>query len=175
MLPILVLAYCLMTNHVHLVVVPSEKSNLSRAISETHRRYTRMVNFRESWTGYLWQGSFSSYVLDDNWLLSTLAYVELNPVKAGMVKKAWNYRWSSVYAHIKGHDEFGLISAEGLAKWVEINDWKKFLRESIHQDSTQIAQHARTGRPLGGPEFVTKVGKLLGRNLEKKKPGPKKR
>ncbi|MFT5607374.1 MAG: putative transposase, partial [Parvicella sp.] len=62
-----VLAYCLMTNHVHIVVVPSDESNLSKAIGETHRRYTRMVNFREKWTGYLWQGRFSSCVLDENW------------------------------------------------------------------------------------------------------------
>jgi putative transposase len=169
-----VLAYCLMTNHVHLVVVPSDESNLSRAIGETHRGYTRMVNFRENWTGYLWQGRFNSYVLDENWLLSTLAYVELNPVKAGMVKHAWNYRWSSVHAHIKGYDEFGLVSAEGLAKCVEITDWKRYLLESTRQDTTQIAQHARTGRPLGSPDFITQVGKLLGRDLKKKKPGPKK-
>ncbi len=87
-------AYCLMTNHVHLIVKPKKKSNLGKAIGEVHRRYTRMINFRENWKGYLWQGRFASYPMDNNWLLKAAAYVELNPVKAGMVKKAWDYRWT---------------------------------------------------------------------------------
>ncbi len=92
-------AYCLMTNHVHLIVKPKKKSNLGKTIGEVHRRYTRAINLRENWKGYLWQGRFSSYPMDKPWLLKAAAYVELNPVKAGMVKKAWDYRWSSVHAH----------------------------------------------------------------------------
>ena len=57
-------AYCLMTNHVHLIAKPNKKSNLGKAIGEVHRRYTRMVNFRENWKGYLWQGRFASYPLE---------------------------------------------------------------------------------------------------------------
>ena len=75
-------AYCLMTNHVHLIVQPKKKSNLGKAIGEAHRRYTRIINFREHWKGYLWQGRFASYPMDENWLLRAAAYVELNPVKA---------------------------------------------------------------------------------------------
>lgn len=58
-------AYCLMTNHVHLIVKPDKGSNLSRAIGETHRRYTRQINFRENWRGYLWQGRFASCPMDE--------------------------------------------------------------------------------------------------------------
>lgn len=170
-----VLAYCLMTNHIHLVVVPGEYSNLSRAIGETHRRYTRMINFRQKWTGYLWQGRFSSYVLDENWLLSTMAYVELNPVKAGMAEHAWNYRWSSVHAHIAGEDTFGLISLDALSDYVAIKDWKRYLLDSINQQVDKIEQHERTGRPMGTNNFVKMVGKTLGRDLSKKKPGPKRK
>jgi len=65
-----------------------------------HRRYTRMINFREHWKGYLWQGRFASYPMEKCWVLKAAAYVELNPVKAGLVKKAWDYRWSSVHAHL---------------------------------------------------------------------------
>ena len=85
-----------MTNHVHLIVTPGSSSNLSRAIAETHRRYTRMINFRENWRGYLWQGRFASFPMDEKYLLKAAAYVELNPVKAKMVSKPEDYRWSSV-------------------------------------------------------------------------------
>ena len=91
---------------------------------QSHRRYTRMINFREHWKGYLWQGRFASYPMEKRWLLKTAAYVKLSPVKAGLVKKAWDYRWSSVHAHLSGKDKQGIIQAE------------------------EIEQHARTGRPL---------------------------
>ena len=84
-------SYCLMTNHVHLIVMPRKDSNLSKAIGEVHRRYTRMINFREKWRGYLWQGRFASFPMQKAWLAKAMAYVELNPVKAGMVKNAWDY------------------------------------------------------------------------------------
>ncbi|MCF6282618.1 MAG: transposase, partial [Candidatus Polarisedimenticolaceae bacterium] len=71
-------AYCLMNNHIHLIVKPNKDSNLSRAIGETHRRYTRMINFRERWRGYLWQGRFASFPMEEGWLLRAAAYVELN-------------------------------------------------------------------------------------------------
>ena len=54
-------AYCLMPNHVHLIAVPSTEESLGKAIGEVHRRYTRMINFRKKWRGYLWQGRFASY------------------------------------------------------------------------------------------------------------------
>ncbi len=75
-------SYCPMTNHVHFIVTPRKTSNLSRAIGETHRRYTRMINFRENWRGYLWQGRFASFPMDKQYLLKAAANVELNPVKA---------------------------------------------------------------------------------------------
>jgi putative transposase len=60
-----ILAYCLMPNHVHLIVLPQSADRLGRAIGEAHRRYTRMVNFREGWRGHLWKGRFASFVLDE--------------------------------------------------------------------------------------------------------------
>ena len=168
-----VLAYCLMTNHVHLVLVPNEQSNLSRAVGETHRRYTRMINFRENWKGYLWQGRFSSYALDENWLLSTMAYVELNPVKAKMVKHAWDYRWSSIHGHLTGVDPLGLINPTGHSKYADTGDWKEYISAAQSSDAKELMQHERTGRPLGSADFVENVGRSLGRDLKKKKPGPK--
>ena len=164
-------AYCLMTNHVHLIVNPKKTSNLGRAIGEVHRRYTRMINVRENWKGYLWQGRFSSYPMDKNWLLKAAAYVELNPVKAGMVKKAWNYRWSSVHAHLSGEDEHGIIQPEKLLSLT--GDWRNYLKESQGLQIDEFEKHERTGRPLGGEKFIEKAERLLQRELKKKKPGPK--
>ncbi len=164
-------AYCLMTNHVHLIVKPKKNSNLSKAIGEVHRRYTRMINLRESWKGYLWQGRFASYPMDKDWLLKAAAYIELNPVKAGMVKKAWDYRWSSVHAHLAGKDSQGIVLPEKLLSLA--GDWKTYLKEAQANSEIEFEQHGRTGRPLGSERFIEKAERLLQRDLKKKKPGPK--
>ena len=164
-------SYCLMTNHVHLIVTPGKTSNLSRAIAETHRRYTRMVNFRENWRGYLWQGRFASYPMDKTYLLKAAAYVELNPVKAGMVKKPEQYRWSSVHAHLKGKDPFDLVDGQKLL--AICGDWRQYLKQAMKESEDEFIQHSTTGRPLGSSRFVKKAEKILGRDLQKKKPGPK--
>jgi len=164
-------AYCLMTNHVHLIVKPNRQSNLAKAIGEVHRRYTRMINFREQWKGYLWQGRFASYPMDKNWLLKAAAYVELNPVKAGMVKRAWEYRWSSVHAHLTGNDKHGIIQPDKLLSLT--GDWKIYLNEAQITSDSEFESHVRTGRPLGENGFIEKAEQLLNRDLKKKKPGPK--
>ena len=118
-------AYCLMTNHVHLIISPSDHSNLNRAIGEVHRHYTRMINFREQRRGYLWQGRFSSFSMEGKWLLKVVAYMELNPVKAGMVDSAWDYPWSSVHAHLSAYDKLGLVNTDKILSIVD--DWKSYL------------------------------------------------
>ncbi len=164
-------AYCLMTNHVHLIVCPNSHSNLSRAIGEVHRRYTRMVNFREQWRGYLWQGRFSSFPMEESWLLKAVSYVELNPVKAGIVTHAWDYPWSSVHAHLAGKDETGLVNTENMLN--TIRDWKRFLLDAQNNSNEEFGKHERTGRPLGSEHFIEMAESLLDRDLKKKKPGPK--
>ena len=77
--------YCLMPNHVHLILVPADESGLRAALADAHRRYSRRVNFREGWRGYLWQGRFASVAMDEAHLLACARYVELNPVRAGLV------------------------------------------------------------------------------------------
>lgn len=164
-------AYCLMTNHVHLIVRPDSGSDLSRAIGEAHRRYTRMINTRNGWRGYLWQGRFASFPMEEAWLLRAVAYVELNPVKAGMVAKAWEYPWSSVHAHLAGKDNRGIVTPEPLLAL--IGDWKEYLQNALAQNTTDLEKHQRTGRPLGDEAFLDQAESLLGRDLKKKKPGPR--
>ena len=94
------LAWCLMSNHVHFVVVPHDVGSLAAVFGEAHRRYTRMVNFREGWRGHLWQERFHSYPLDESHLLAAGRYVEMNPVRAGLVLKPEDWSWSSARYHV---------------------------------------------------------------------------
>ena len=97
-------AYCLMPNHVHLILVPSTADSLRRAVAEVHRRYTRMINFREGWRGCLWQGRFASFVMSEAHLMGAVRYVERNPVKADLVERAEDWCWSSAAAHCRACD-----------------------------------------------------------------------
>ena len=93
----------------------------------------------------MWQGRFASFPMDESWLLRAAAYVELNPVKAGMVKKAWNYHWSSVHAHLSGIDKQGIIQPEKLLSLT--GDWKDYLKQADRHYPTEFELHERTGRP----------------------------
>lgn len=163
-------AYGLMTNHVHLIVVPATPESLTRAIAETHRRYTRAINFREGWRGYLWQGRFASFPMDEPHLAAAMRYVERNPVAAGLVRQAEEYPWSSAPAHVtRGLDP--LLSPCFLTE--QIPDWRAFLATTNAPSSQRLERHVRTGRPLGDEIFLRRLEAQLGRRLHKAKPGPK--
>jgi len=165
-------AYCLMPNHVHLITMPSSKKGLAQAIGETHRRYTRMINFREKWRGYLWQGRFASFPMDEQYLYVAARYIELNPVRAGLVDRPEEYEWSSARAHLKGKDDT-LVTVKPLLEMIE--DWSSFLSAGVNADDLELfRKHERTGRPLGSKSFINKIESLLGRILHRLKPGPKK-
>jgi putative transposase len=161
-------AYCLMPNHVHLIAVPHSADGLGRAIGEVHRRYTRMVNFREGWRGHLWQGRFASCVLDEPYLLTAARYV---PVCAGLIHAPSRYRWSSAAAHGRGRHD-ALVRVAPLAKIVP--NWRGFLARAIREEDIKTLRgHKRTGRPLGEEEFLATLEQKLGRVLRRQKPGPK--
>jgi putative transposase len=98
-------AYCLMPNHVHFVVVPRLENSLSRLFRFVHRHYSRAINFRKNWKGHLWQERFHSFVMDEHYLLATVRYVELNPVRANLCHSPEDWPWSSAKAHIQGIDD----------------------------------------------------------------------
>lgn len=91
-------AYCLMPNHVHLVLAPEDADGLRRTLAGAHRQYARMVNDREGWRGHLWQERFHSFPMDEAHLLMAVRYIELNPVRAGLTRRASEWRWSSARA-----------------------------------------------------------------------------
>lgn len=168
-----ILAYCLMPNHIHLIAVPHKDGNLAQAIGETHRNYTRFINFRQMWRGYLWQGRFSSYVLDERYLLAATRYILLNPVQAKIVKRPWDYQWSSARHHLML--ENSSLVRDSLLRGL-IGNWKDFLNTASGDDDVRLFQlHERTGRPLGDNSFIEKLESLLRINLKKKRAGrPKK-
>jgi putative transposase len=164
-------SYCLMSNHVHLIVVPTHRESLAKAIGETHKRYSRMINFREGWRGYLWQDRFKSFVLDEKYLYAAVRYVERNPVRAKIVARAEDYRWSSAQARVNKEksailDDFYLLE--------QIPDWSSFLsEEEATDDLKDMRRHVMVGRPLGEVKFLEELAEKLGINFKPKKPGPK--
>ena len=163
-------AWCLMPNHVHLIAVPSSAESLARAIGEAHRRYTRMINFRENWRGHLWQERFASFPLDENYLLAAVRYVEMNPVAAGLAEQPGEYPWSSARAHLAGEDD-QLVKVSPLMDMV--GNWQEFLSLSDKEELALFHRHERTGRPLGGETFIAQLEDELARPLRPQRPGPK--
>lgn len=165
-------AYCLMSNHVHLIAVPSKPESLRNAIGEAHRRYTRAINFRNKWRGHLWQERFASFPMDEQYLLAAARYVEMNPVRAHITVDPIFYPWSSARSHISGKDD-ELVRVKPLLELVP--DWQTFLREGVEeQENQRLRIHERTGRPLGDEGFIKRVEHMANRVLHKRKPGPKK-
>ena len=162
-------AYCLMPNHSHLIAVPGSEEALRHAIGEAHRRYTAAVNKRQGWTGHLWQGRFSSFAMDARYTLAAARYIELNPVRAGLVADPVWYPWSSARAHITGRDD-GLAKAAPLLD--RVPDWRRLLGGG-GEDDEALRRHETTGRPLGSDAFVESLEATLGRRLRPEKRGRK--
>ncbi|UCF10938.1 MAG: transposase [Candidatus Bipolaricaulota bacterium] len=154
------LAWCLMRNHVHLIVVPEDAAGLARGIGEAHRLYTRRVNFRQGWRGYLFQGRFYSCPLERVHILAAVRYVLRNPVRAGLVLDPADYVWSSARWMVgrAAHDPLAVRSS----LLADVSDWAEFLAEE-EDGLGDIRLHTRTGRPLGGDDFLDRVEHALGR------------
>jgi len=163
-------AYCLMPNHVHFVMVPKHEDGLRAALGEAHRRYTRHINFRHGWRGHLWQERFHSFLMDEQYLMATVRYVEMNPVAAGLCESPWDWRFSSARAHLERKDDT-LVRVQPMLE--RVCDWRAYLANSAaRDDEEQIRKHTRTGRPLGTVEFIHKIENLTGETLVAKRPGP---
>ena len=171
-------AYCLMTNHVHLVAVPRQATSLNGVLKPLHTRYTQHINACQGVSGRLWQGRFFSCPLDKKHLWAAVKYVELNPVRAGIVRKAANYPWSSAAGHVGIRDDEICDDPCKMSKAMPPSQWKKWLGEqSATEDNliTTVKKSTHTGRPAGGNSFVSRLEAKLGRVLKAKKIGrPKK-
>ena len=164
-------AYCLMPNHVHLVMVPDHEDGLRAALGEAHRHYTRHINFRHKWRGHLWQERFHSFLMDETYLLATVRYVERNPVAASLCESAGQWPWSSARAHLQGQDD-ELVRVKPMLD--RISDWHTYLMDDVeHHHADSIRRNTRTGRPLGTAEFIENLEQLTGKPLAPRRPGRK--
>jgi len=165
-------AYCLMPNHVHLILTPSDDTGLARAVGEAHRRYTAFVSARGRWTGHLFQARFSSVAMDENHLMAAFRYVALNPVKAQLVARAEEWPWSSTRAHIVGADSDHVTVAPALDR---IGDFAEFLAEPSTDDAlwTDVLKAENIGRPVGAKAWIERLEAQTGRTLSPQKRGPK--
>ncbi len=161
------LGYCLMTNHVHLIAVPSRAEALAAAIGRTHFAYSRYVNRLHGRSGHLWQNRFYSCPLAEPQAWSALRYVERNPVRAGLTRAAWRYPWSSAAAHVgEGPDTSGLLDLDDWAATWKPERWRALLREPLEEGETQrLRRHLHTGRPLASDRVLAKLESKLGRRL----------
>ena len=165
-------AYCLMPDHVHIIIVPEDEDGLRRTFADAHRRYTGYINARMRVTGHLWQGRFGSVVMDDEHLGHAVRYVSRNPVRAKLVRRARDWRWSSVRAHLSGCDDELVTVAPVLKRYGDIAD---FLRQGDvdEQEFKRLRLGETTGRPLGSAMWISKLEKQSGRTLKPQKRGPK--
>ena len=166
-------AYCLMPNHVHLIVVPSDPDGLRGTFANAHRRYARFINVRNRWTGHLWQGRFGAVAMDETHLVHAARYVALNPVRARLCDRAEEWPWSSTCAHLAGRDD-ALVEVAPLLE--RVGDFAAFLGTDEDQQATRALRMAETtGRPLGGASWLAELEERSGRILAARKRGRKER
>lgn len=160
------IAYCLMSNHLHLVAIPHGDESLAKAVGRTNLRYTQYVNRFHRRSGHLWQGRFFSSALDEVYFWQAVAYVERNPVRAKLVRRAWRYPWSSAAAHVGQADRSGLLD---LGRWRELlgrRDWSAaLLRAEDEGVLGRLRRWTNRGCPLGSDSFLSKLERAVGRRL----------
>ena len=162
-----IIAYCLMTNHVHFIVVPKNEDSIARTFNVAHMVYSQYRNQKIGATGHLWQGRFFSCVMDEKHLVATARYIERNPVRANMVKEPCYYPWSSAKDHTINQRVWTFDNPE-LFNYIDIaqNQWKEFISTPDEEDEvSMIRRHTMSGRPLGSDLFINKLEKVFGGRL----------
>jgi len=171
-----ILAYCLMENHIHILAMPERETSLARGIGGTNLLYTQYINRKYKRSGRLWQNRFFSSVVEkEPYLWAVMRYIEQNPVRVNLVKKAEDYKWSSARAHLAGIKD-DVLSADSQFNEKEIKSYREFIRRDDTETDGAVRRATSTGRPLGSEGFVKKLEKILKRDLLPKKGGrPKKK
>jgi len=162
-----IIAYCLMTNHVHVVAVPAEVDGLEKMFRPLHTRYAQRINRSRGWKGHLWQGRFFSSALDEPYTWAAIRYVEQNPVRAAMVTKAEDYAWSSAPAHCGFRQDPVLTTRR---RWQEaltaVDDWSAWLSLPSSQEHIgTLRSQVERGLPCGAPSFIRKLERRAGQSL----------
>ena len=169
-------AYCLMTNHIHLLAVPNDEAGLARGVGLTNLLYTQYLNGKRQRAGRIWQNRFFSCITgNDRYLWAVARYIETNPVRAGMVRQPEDYPWSSARAHLCGIAD-PVLTGNFLPE-IDCADYARFVMQpadgTLEEDT--IRRATCTGRPYAGNETVAQLEVLLERPLQVGKPGRPKR
>jgi len=167
--------YTLMSNHVHLILIPALTDSLAKGVGRLHNDFSRWQNIQQNTKGHLWQSRFYSNPMDEEHFWEALRYAELNPVRAGLARQAWDWPWSSAGAHVTGIDKTGLLNMDKWKSRFNGNQWIDFLKKGLRlgEEIEMIRLATRTGRPLGSKSFIKNLEKITGRSLLPKKRGPK--
>lgn len=170
-------AYCLMTNHVHLLLTPGKTDSLGKLMKALGQRYVQYVNRTYRRSGTLWEGRFRSCLLqEDAYVLACYRYIELNPVRACMVEHPAEYRWSSYRVNAQGEE--GCIAAHALylALGSQEDERRSAYRELFRHELDpglidEIRQATNGNFVLGDERFAAEVERVLGRRVARGKPG----
>jgi len=162
-----ILAYCLMTNHVHFVAVPATASASLEVFHPLHTRYARRVNQEQGWSGHLMQGRYFSAALDERHLWTAIRYVERNPVRAGLIGRAEDYPWSSAAGHCGLRTDPLVDGRAGLpVDFVSTAEWADWLKPEEPDDVLdELRSKSRRGLPVGSEEFVSELERKAGTSL----------
>ena len=167
-------AFCLMSNHVHYVAVPEEPDSIAKVFHSSHGKYGEYFNEKYGLTGNLWEGRPHSSVMDDSHTFSAVRYVEMNPVRAGIVAKPGDYKWSS--ARVRFGLAFDTLLDPSWPPPGTIVDWESWLTEREHEDVANLIRRNTTrGRPCGDDSFIKRIEDLTGRCLSPQKRGRKRK
>jgi putative transposase len=165
-----------MTNHVHLIAWPVREDSLSIFFRRVHGRYAQYYNACAGRSGHLWQNRFFACVLAPDHLWTALAYVERNPVRAGMVGRARDYPWSSAAAHITGQNEHDLLDREWRYREGYAH-WEQHLEQTPRQSDEALRTCTYAGRPFGSETYLQEMAERFDRHWTpgrpKKNPPPR--
>lgn len=167
----LVWAYCLMTNHVHMLLIPKGENSLAKCLQGISLCYTQYFNLKYKRTGRLWESRYYSCIVDkENYLWEVVKYIERNPVRANIVNSIEEYHWSSARSHLFGWPDEILIGDDWLAERDRVR-YGQFLKDSKKDKEEIIRKSTRSGKPLGTANFISTIEKLLDRDLQSKRHG----
>ena len=175
-----ILAYCLMPNHVHFIGIPEKEDSLGKVFKYVNMKYSQYHNKKIHSRGHLFQQRFFSCVMDEAYTIACARYIERNPVRAKLVKKPWEWKWSSAILHCqKERESKDILGANRLFNYIDYEQKKcqEFIEYSDDaEQSNKIKELTTRGRPLGGPQFVKKLEAKLNRVFSFRSRGrPKKR
>jgi len=172
MYEVVIFAYCLMLNHLHLGLIPKSSVLLSNFMNSVHSKFAARINKRFGWSGHLWQQRFYSSPLDAGGFEKVLSYIEMNPVRANMVERPEDHRWSSARAHVTNSPDELVILNDRLAHGVlRGRSWSDTFHQK--QDYSQLRKSHQRNFPFGEEAFIEEQEALSGRSFRELKRGPK--